>query len=78
MLTLRGIKLINLQCFKSHRALHKVDGIVGNAFKQFVRKRQIALSDVEERLLLVITAERAEAGEKDIRQDANRPNIGFQ
>lgn len=67
-----------LQGFKSHRAFHEFNGIIGHSFEQLVRERKTALRDVQKGLLLVIAAERTESREKDVSQNPNRPNIGLQ
>lgn len=67
----------SLQRFKSHCALHEVNGIVTSVLKEFIGKRQVALCDVEERLLFVIATERAEAREKNISKNSDRPDVRF-
>lgn len=69
---------MNSQRFKSHRALHEVNGIIGYALKQFIGKRQVALCDVKKRLLFVIAAERTEAGQENVSEDADRPYVSFE
>ena len=71
-------RMFRLPWFKSHRALHEVNGIVRNAFEQLFWEGQIAFCDVEECLLLVVAAEGTEAGQQHIGQHAHAPNIGFQ
>lgn len=67
-----------LPWFKSHRALHEVNGIIGHAFKKLVGERQVALCDVKESFLFVVTSERAVAWEKNVGKNANWPDVSFQ
>lgn len=69
---------LNSPWLKSHRALHEIDGIIGNALEQIIGKRQITLGDVKERLLLIIAAIRTEAAEQHVSEHTNAPDIGFQ
>lgn len=64
--------------FKSHRALHEVNGIVGHASEKVVGERQVALCDVKESFLFVVAAVRAEAGQQHVRENADGPNVGLQ
>lgn len=69
---------LNSPWLKSHRALHEIDGIIGNALEQIIGKRQITLGDVKERLLLIIAAVRTEAAEQHVSEHTDAPDIGFQ
>lgn len=47
----------NSPWFKSQRALHEINGIIRHAFEDIIGKGKIALCDVEECFLLVVTPE---------------------
>ncbi len=54
----------------------EVLGLLGDALEELWREVQLGGGDVSERLLVGVAAERGEAGEQDVREYSEAPDVG--